>query len=60
MHCFYRTNGDMSDASKGTTQSSKPSSAIQAAMEATLASIELPPPNSGIQQPEESADTADR
>ncbi|XP_063421963.1 pre-mRNA-processing factor 40 homolog B-like isoform X1 [Mytilus trossulus] len=39
-------------------QPSKPSSAIQAAMEATLASIELPPPNSGITQPAD-ADTAE-
>ena len=28
-------------------------------MEATLASIELPPPNSGIKQPAENADTAE-
>ncbi|XP_076094750.1 pre-mRNA-processing factor 40 homolog B-like isoform X3 [Mytilus galloprovincialis] len=48
-------------SSKSTTapnQPSKPSSAIQAAMEATLASIELPPPNSGITQPAD-ADTAE-
>ncbi|CAC5405724.1 PRPF40 [Mytilus coruscus] len=49
-------------SAKSTTapnQPSKPSSAIQAAMEATLASIELPPPNSGITQPAETADTAE-
>lgn len=33
------------------TQSSAPSSAIQAAMEATLASISLPPPPSASQKP---------
>ena len=54
-------SGDGSSAKTGNihTQSSKPSSAIQAAMEATLASIELPPPNSGIKQPAENADTAE-
>ncbi|CAG2197793.1 PRP40 [Mytilus edulis] len=57
------TGHDTTDSSaKSTTapnQPSKPSSAIQAAMEATLASIELPPPNSGITQPAD-ADTAER
>ena len=60
---IYRSSsGDGSSAKTGNihTQSSKPSSAIQAAMEATLASIELPPPNSGIKQPAENADTAER
>ncbi|XP_071158350.1 pre-mRNA-processing factor 40 homolog B-like isoform X3 [Mytilus edulis] len=56
------TGHDTTDSSaKSTTapnQPSKPSSAIQAAMEATLASIELPPPNSGITQPAD-ADTAE-
>ncbi|XP_069110449.1 pre-mRNA-processing factor 40 homolog B-like isoform X2 [Argopecten irradians] len=41
-------------------QPSKPSSAIQAAMEATLASIELPPPSGGaLIPPQEKADKID-